>query len=414
MLALSAALFVCWLGAPPDLPAPTEPESESEPEPESEPRPKVEFAPGRGLAVTSADGRFGLRVGMFAQVLYTLSRTPTATPALAQGLELRRARLQLRGHLFGPHNKFYAHLGFSPRDMQFSDGHPTKTPIFDWWMEFDHLRDATFRVGQFRVPFSRERRAPVTDIAFVDRSLANFEFNLDRDIGLDIRSDDLAGLGLLRYDVGVFIGEGRDSYQFGDFGLLYVGRLEVLPLGLFDDYQQSDLDRRSTPKLAIGAAYAFLDQAKANRGILGDVPTDGGTTDTHNVTGDLVFKLAGLSLIGEVFYRHGIRHYGDATIIDANGLPTPAPRERPRDGLGWSAQFGYVLPWIPLELLGRYSGVTPIGTTSLIRQEELGGGLQWFIVDHAIELVLDYFRTYADAQITTGSDRLRLQLQMAF
>lgn len=381
---------------------------------ELEPRPRLSFGPGRGLTITSANGQHGLQIGLFAQMLYTFARTPTDTPVYEHGFELRRARLRMQGHIFGPHNKMFMHLGFSPRDMQFVDGRPTKTLIFDWWLEFDHVRDAVFRVGQFRVPFSRERRVAIADVDFVDRSLANFEFNLDRDIGFDIRSDDIGGLGLLRYDAGIFVGEGRDGYELGDFGLLYVARLELLPLGLFDDYRQADLERHRKPKLSIGLAHAFLDQAKGNRGVLGSAPTDGGTTDTHNVTGDLAFKFVGLSMLGEVFWRHGTRDYGDAVIVDEAGVEMPAPRELPRDGLGWVAQLGYVLPWVPLEAIVRQSGVVPLGDSSLERREELGAGLQWFIHGTALELAVDYFRTYDDTAIADGSDRVRVQLQMAF
>jgi len=378
------------------------------------PAPRVTFAPGKGVTVRSADERFGLQIGLFAQVLYTFAHTPDATSEYTNALEIRRARLRMQANVFGPHNKMFVHLGFSPKDMQMQDGHPTKTPIFDWWLEFDHLRDAIFRFGQFRVPYSRERRVPISEIEFVDRSLANAEFNLDRDVGFDIRSEDIGGLGRLRYDVGISVGGGRDASAFKDFGFLYVARFEVLPLGLFDDYRQADLDRRRKPALSIGAAYAFMDDAANNRGILGAVPTDGGTTDFHNVTADVVFKVAGVSLNSEVFWRHGIRTYGDALVLDDEGMEVPAADELPRNGFGWSAQLGYVVPVVPLQPLVRYSGFIPLTESSLARTEELGAGLQWFIHGSALELGLDYFRTFTDAEIEDGSDRVRVQLQMAF
>ena len=72
----------------------------------------------------------------------------------------------------------------------------------------------------------------------------NAEFTLDRDLGLDIRSKDLFGLDKLRYYAGVYIGEGRNTSNktigAGDQGLLYIGRVEIMPLGSFDDYSEAD------------------------------------------------------------------------------------------------------------------------------------------------------------------------------
>lgn len=377
--------------------------------------PEIAFAGGKGVSITSADERFGLGLGALLQTLYTYRHDPETRDEHGQGFEVRRARLRVEAHVFGRHNKLMMQLAFSPRDLQMSDGKPTRTPIFDAYVEFDHVRDATIRIGQYRVPFSRERRVPIAHLQFVDRSLANFEFNLDRDVGLDVRSDDVGGLGFLRYDVGVYFGEGRDAHLAGDFGMLYVARLEVLPLGEFDDYRQSDLKRHERPKLAIGAAYAFLERAKGNRGILGAAPSDGGTTDTHQATVDVVFKWRGLSVTGEGFYRHGTRRFGERTVVDDDGVERLAPREPPRNGIGWSGQVGYAIPNVPLEPMVRYSGVAPLGAnTSLVRTEELGAGLQWLRHDNFMKVSVDYFRTYRRGDPSDGSDLFRVQLQLVF
>ena len=92
--------------------------------------------------------------------------------------------------------------------------------------------------------------------------------------------------------------------------------LEVLPLGMFDDHHQSDAKQRHRPGLALGFAYAFLDEAKGNRGILGPVPSDGGTTDTHNATADVTFKVRGVSIHGAAYWRDGRRDYGNATTTN--------------------------------------------------------------------------------------------------
>ncbi len=375
---------------------------------------RVRFTPGKGLDITSNDGDFRLVTNLFGQVLYTMAYDEEEEAS--QSLQIRRARLIFKGHWFGEHNKYTIQLAFSPKDLQFKDGSPTKSPVFDWFLTFDYLRDLTFRFGQYRVPYSRQRRIPVAKLQLIDRALANGEFNLDRDIGFDLLSKNLFGLDFLRYNAGVYIGEGRDAYAQTDLALLYCARLELLPLGLFDDYIEADLERRKKPALSIGAAYSFIDEAKGNKGILGSRPTDEGTTDTHNLTADIMFKAVGLSILAEFFFRKGIREYGDATVIDdTTGAQMPAPREGPRDGIGWFAQTGWVVPVIPLPLAARSSQVHPRGDgTSLLRGDEVGGGINWWFHGPSMKLSADYFHIYREGSFSAATDQVRVQFQAGF
>jgi phosphate-selective porin OprO/OprP len=213
----------------------------------------------------------------------------------------------------------------------------------------------------------------------------------------------------------VGMGEGRDVFERDSFDLMYIGRLEVLPLGMFEDYEEGDF-QRTKPRLSIGAAYAFIDDAKRNRGILGSVPTDGGTTDTHNFTADFVLKAYGFSATGEFFWRDGKRSFGDLTVVDDAGNETPAEQELPRDGIGWFLQAGYMIPRAPVEIAARYSQMRRLheDESSLPEQEEVGGGLSWYIARHPLKLQADYFRRWDADGIAQGSDGLRLQLQASF
>lgn len=383
------------------------------------------FQPGKGLEIHSADKAFKLNIKLFAHVLYTatggtgpLSTTKTRDiDNYQQSFEVRRARLVFSGNFFGEHNQYYVQLAFSPKDMQFKNGAPSKSPIFDWYFKFDYLRDLTLQVGQYRIPYSKQRQLPYANLQFIDRSLGNFEFNLDRDIGCDLRSDDFLGLGLLRYRVGVFIGEGRDGVAATDFGMLYVARVELLPLGIYKDNSEADLERRVKPGLAIGAAYAFAHDAKRDRGILGNAPDDEGATDIHNATVDIALKVAGISVFSEFYMRQGWRHYGDGTVIDdVTGDEIPAPHTPPRNALGWFGQLGYVLPWAPLEPVFRYSQVHPYRTDTSIgdRVDEVGGGLNWYIEGSAMALKADYHHRFSGGDLGDGTHELRLSFQAGF
>lgn len=374
------------------------------------------FKPGAGVEVRSQDGRFSLAFNALAQLQYSLVHTPAADTADAttqNNLTFRRARLILGGNLFTPNIKYKIQLTASPVEMGFRDGVPHRTPILDWYFTFDRLRDLTFQVGQYKVAYNHQRMLRVTGMQFVDRSQANNEFTLDRDIGFDIRSKDFLGLGHLRYYAGAYLGDGIAKYGLSDPRFMYTGRVEVLPFGLFDDLEESDHERSLRPRMLLGGAYAFIDNdPHDNHGFLGQIPADGGLTDTHNATADLTFKIAGFSLESGFFWRKGQRVAGTSNAVDAMGNPIPVVA--PRNGLAYFAQAGYLIPRIPLEFGARWGQIRRQGQSSLPNQNELGGVVSYYIARHSMKLQLDYFRLWGDSGIDLGSDQLRLQLQAMF
>jgi hypothetical protein len=125
-----------------------------------------------------------------------------------------------------------------------------------------------------------------------------------------------------------------------------------------------------------------------------------------------MFFVAGFSLFGDVYWRTGRREFGEATIVDALGRVAPAPREAARNGIGWSAQSGFLVPETPLEIAARYAMVVPLEqATSLPRRDEAGGGLSWYFAGHPLKLQLDYFAGWEDARTTEVDHAVRLQLQ---
>jgi hypothetical protein len=369
----------------------------------------LRFTPGKGLEVKSKDGRYALAVSLRFGFMYSLRRDPSAGPGVDHNFEIRRLRSVFSGNLFGAKNKYFLQLAFAPRELDVRDGVVHGSPVYDAYLQFEQLRDLTLRVGQYRVMYTRERNIADVNPLLIDRSLANGEFNLDRDIGLDLRSEDLGGVQKLRYYAGVFMGEGRDANRFSDPGLLYIARVDVLPLGLFDDYEASDLWRVKRPRVSVGGAFAYHDRAKRDRGVLGAAPADGGTTDYHNATADLMFKYAGWSLEAAYMWRRGRRDPGDA--VDEAGVPVPPPAAR--SGHGWLVQTAVLIPRTRLEPALRTSGTRGLGVTSMPDRNELGGGLNYYFFGHSLKLQLDYFRTWSPGQQDLGADLVRLQIQAA-
>lgn len=386
----------------------TEPASAMEPEPvppsaavSPATRPEVRRG-GEGVVWSSEGGRFYAKLGLRGQLRYTVADAPGEDPENL--LQIRRGRIKMNGNAFGRNNQYNVELGLSPRDMRMNENGPRQTPFLDWYVEFTQLRDATVRIGQYKIPYSRTRVQSSGDLQFVDRSIANGEFNLDRDVGLDVRSYDLFGLGHLRYYAGVFLGEGRDPNELNSFEMMYLGRFEVLPFGLYDkEDHESDLARTRRPRLSIGAAYVFIDGATRDRGVLGSAYADEGTTDFHNATADLSFKYAGFTVLGEGFFRQGERKAGPS--IPAGGLAAA------RVGYGWSAQSGYLLGRFPLEFAGRYGEVHPMGVGPVPRQRQPTVVTGYYFFRHSVKLQLDYSPTWTGGWDETPSHMVRLQLQ---
>jgi phosphate-selective porin OprO/OprP len=383
---------------------------------------KVKFRPGVGLEVSSQDKRFSLQFNVFSQLQAVVHHTPAQPgvddgPASAArndlGLVFRRARVWFAGNIFSPNIKYRVALTFSPIELGYKNGTITRSPILDWFFTFDRFRDATVQVGQYKVPYNHQRMMRITGLQFVDRSTANNEFTLDRDIGLDIRSKDIGGLGRLRYYAGVYLGDGIALYGPGDFGLAYLARVEVLPLGNYDDLEEADHERTTKPRLLLGGAYSFIDRDPHDtHGFAGAIPADGGKTTTHNATADLSFRYAGLSIESAFFFRKGKRQGG--ANLDDMGIPIPIVA--PRNGMAYFAQAGYLLPRLPLELGARWGQIFASGDptqTSLRSQNDLGGVFNYYFARHSLKLQIDYFHTW-NTEIRLGTDQVRLQLQVVF
>jgi phosphate-selective porin OprO/OprP len=302
---------------------------------------QARWKPGTGLSVETKDRRFSLVFQSMVQLQMNVHHTPgvpamgdTSATAAKNDLSLvfRRARVWFSGNLFTPHIKYRITLTFSPVELGYKNGAITRSPILDWFFTFDRVRDATVVVGQYKVPYNHQRMAKIAELQFVDRSGASNEFTMDRDIGFDVRSKDLAGLGKLRYYAGVYLGDGIALYGPSDFGLAYLARVEVLPFGQYDDLAESDLDRTlRRPRMLLGAAYSYIDRDPHDtHGFAGVIPLDGGKTTTHNATADLSFKYGGFAFEGGFFFRQGKRIPGMNVDDDGHADPGSSPAQRPR------------------------------------------------------------------------------------
>ncbi|MCZ8133884.1 MAG: porin, partial [Algoriphagus sp.] len=166
---------------------------------------------------------------------------------------VRRMRLRLDGYVLNPRIQYYIQLGFSKSDMDL-DGGSFAQPIRDAIIYYYLNPNFYVGFGQSKLPGNRERVVSSGNLQFVDRSIANGVFTLDRDFGF-FAYYNVPAKGKAQYLLkgAISTGEGRNPSP-GDNGLSYTGRIEFLPFGKFKnggDYSEGDLEFEPKPKLSL-------------------------------------------------------------------------------------------------------------------------------------------------------------------
>lgn len=360
---------------------------------------------GEGVRITAQDSSFSLKFGARFQTLYEgiLNRT---TDEYNDKLLIRRARLNFDGFAFNPNLTFKLTLGLTNGDTkagQIPQAGNTAAIIFDAFLKWKFSKNWELWVGQAKLPGNRERVISSQKLQLVDRSLVNSSFNIDRDLGLQIRHKNKVGNALIREMFSVSMGEGRDIIADNVGGYDYTGRIEFLPMGEFTnkgDYFESDLKREPSPKLAIGLTYDVNKGAGRQRGQLGDFVNDiSGNQLTNTLRtffADAMFKYHGLSIMTEYAIKSA------AKDIASWGT-----------GEGFVFQAGYLLKG-NYEIAGRYAKIEPddLIFSSLSEESEYTLGLSKYIVDHNLKVQSDF--SSIDNGGIKNNFRFRFQVELAF
>lgn len=243
---------------------------------------------------------------------------------------------------------------------------------------------------------------------FVDRSLLNSKYNIDRDAGVQLRGKYTLGDIVLAPSFAVSQGEGRNitSSNFGGYD--YTLHLDFLPLGAFaakkGDYVSSDLYREPSPKLAIGVTYDYNDGAVRQGGQLGSfVRNDEGAYAENSLSTffvDMMFKYQGFSFLSEYANKKADQQINDLS----KGFNT---------GTGLSAQAGYLTPG-NFEFALRYTTIERDDDFSGIKDEnQFTLGLSKYVVGHKLKVQSDFTRISFPDQ-DDGKYQFRMQVEMQF
>jgi len=327
---------------------------------------------------------------------------------------VRRARLKFDGFAFSPKLKYKLELGLSNRDISGASQFTSNAPryILDAVIKWNFYENFELWFGQTKLPGNRERVISSGNLQQVDRSLLNSRFNIDRDLGIQLRHHlKLSDNFVVKEMFSISQGEGRNITTGNLGGHQYTGRLELLPFGNFSskgDYSGSDLKRESTPKLAIGATYDHNQNAVKNRSNQGSyMVTDDGFYETNINTFfiDAMFKYKGFSFMAE----YADRNADDPFAKNADGTLTG---DEVQVGNGYNLQTGYLLKnnW---EVSGRYTNIDLDKTiTGKNPEDQYTLGVSKYIVGHKLKVQSDI--SYLSVNGGTNELMYRLQFDIHF
>ncbi len=361
----------------------------------------VEAGLGKGVTIRSTDDRASLNIRARIQVRSTVIGHPDDREDLSE-IAIRRLRLVFQGNAAGPALTYYVQLAFANLDTETD----LRLPLRDAYVTWTPARALHVRLGQMKVPFSRQRVTSSSALQMVDRSIVVTELNLDRDVGVQMFSKDLLGIGALGYALGVFGGEGRNRPGRAA-GLLYSARLEAWPLGSFDDTVEGDVLRGQPWRIALGSSVAYNQNTNRPLSTIG-TPYPAGDVGYAHAGVDAIVKKRGWSLLSELMFRRAAR---DAQTVVVNGASTTI---QSRSGWGAYVQGGRMVT-NRLEISARYSRLLPSSGTdpTFVSSRELGGGLSYYINRHDLKIQGDYFRV-TDPATARGVHQGRVHFQLFF
>ena len=314
---------------------------------------------------------------------------------------VRRSRLKFDGFAYSTNLKYKLELGLSNRDISGANEFNRNTPryILDAVIMWQFAKNWELWAGQTKLPGNVERVVSSANLQLVDRSLLNSRFNIDRDLGIQIRhKSNLGGEFLMREKFAISQGEGRNVTEGNEGGLQYTGRLEFLPFGTFKskgDYSQSDLKREASSKLMVGFTYNFNENAVRERGFAGDymIRNDKTIFETNQTTIfiDAMYKYNGVSFMGEYAKRTA-----DSVIAtEADGV-TPTG-DVVLTGNALNLQIGYLFK-NNYELAGRFTTVEYDKITETMPSKQYTLGINKYLVGHKLKVQSDISYTSLDGE----------------
>ena len=349
---------------------------------------------GKGLMnYVAADSSFSVKFAPRMQVRYYGSSdiTDGQLGPVEHDFLVRRSRFKFDGWAYHPSIKYKMEFGLTNNDIsgasEFTKGAPRL--ILDAVLKWGFAPGWELWAGQTKLPGNIERVISSANLQFVDRSMLNSKFNIDRDMGIQLRHKSKIGGIVTKEKVAISQGEGRNITVGNVGGLQYTARFEALPFGEFKkkgDYMGSSTVRESTAKLLVAYTFDHNRNAVKTRSNMGSYMylTDGSSlfeTDitTHFV--DVAFKYQGLSVMSEWSSRSA----ENPIALNADGTETG---DIVSVGQAFNLAVGQFISE-KVELAARYTSINYDERTGIDNPTQYTIGVNKFVVGHKLKVQTD-------------------------
>lgn len=219
---------------------------------------------------------------------------------------VKRLRLRFDGYIFSPKLLYSIQLGFTPYDSKVLPN-GNQNIVRDAMIYYMPNANWNIGFGQTKIKANRARVNSSSALQFVDRSIINSEFNLDRDFGLFGEFyKPLIGDFNMAAKASITLGEGRNWSSSKQSGFAYTGRLELYPFGRFKslgEVAEGDFERESNVKVMLAGAYSYNDKATRLQGQNGAIMPNGETRDLHAYFVDFILKYQGFAFYTDFMGR---------------------------------------------------------------------------------------------------------------
>lgn len=322
-----------------------------------------------GFFVKSADDDFKFQFNSLFQAGYVAAYLD-GPRANASSLNINAARFRFSGHAFGPQWTYLI-------ETEAATG---VVALLDWYANYESSDAMNIRVGEFRVPYSREFLTYLGHQQFASRSLLGSAFNgnvsgvIGRETGVSVWGQ--LAEEVFEYYLTVTNGNGAGNavqgtvFGGGDIDFRYTLRMVYQLMGNHGNWY-SDVDMSEESSLALGAGVNW------NRT---DIDGDAAFDDTIGLTADLVYAGNGVSAAVEY---HLVRPDG-STVGDTLNHSV-------------LAQAGYFFNEA-MELAARVAWLAPDGGNTTIKP---GVVFNYYIAGNNVKVQAQYEFTSAENLLVT-------------
>ncbi|QPG04697.1 porin [Salinimonas marina] len=363
------------------------------------------FPYGKGIQFGDESSFASAKINARAQMRYTNAYDSDPREAddflsdTDRTINVNRSRLKVKGHLYQPWFKYFS-------QFEVGDGY-----FIDYGIAIEKYKALSFKVGQWKLDYSRERSISSGKQHLVDRSIVNKMFTIDRHNAAAVYGRLNEGtMADFNYWAGVGSGTGRGNSLSGPGDPLYYGRFQWNPLGGGVELTTADIDRHKEPALSVGFARALVegDYSRFSSSGGSQLPRWEETealTKVRQYTFDLSYMYQGFSAEAE---------YHDKIVSSENVSDLTLD--------GYYVQAGYflneIIDWWPkqLEVAGRYATYTSHRDGVERKNEEQSFGVNYFIAGHYNKVSVDFtqFDLHALDNNTYDDNRVRVQWDISF